>query len=469
MKWDASIGFSLPFGNPLCEYIGKDQINYPQPRIFLVYIPFVSDQQNPTDLHSERNAAEAPSPEEPKPLVLAPSTTITTAISVVCVILAALSYVWNDYKNPGLILIRMGANTSATFEQFELYRLFSSAFLHGDVIHLLVNMMALWSFGTLLEALLGQKRYLLLYSISALCGSLASALLRAEGYSVGASGAIWGLMAAGIGIAYWPRGLLPEPVVLDMRKRVWVPLVINTLYSFRPGIDWRAHFAGGIAGFVLVAFVLNRGLKPLVERQSASDIETGGAQFSRVGAWVMCILMGASVVAGLVMGKPWDYAKAPNYTRVTLPGTEISLELPTILANRIQVEQKANETMVVSFGDLGAAPMIIEVIYSRNELEGLPTEARDAFMQNLAEASPQQLPQNFKPVGKAVRTNVGGKDCVVFESKLFETQVKNYGFLQGARLFYLRFYFLDKGATGWTEVPERVVVSVRGGDAQSHP
>lgn len=68
------------------------------------------------------------------------------------------------------------------------------------------QLIALASFGLMLERLLGPERYIVLYGLSALGGGLASALLRGPGLAVGASGAIWGLMAAGVGLAVWPRG-----------------------------------------------------------------------------------------------------------------------------------------------------------------------------------------------------------------------------------------------------------------------
>src|SRR6185369_182404 len=130
--------------------------------------------------------------------------------------------------------------------------------------HLAVNMIALASFGPLLERLLGPRRYILLYGLSGLGAGLASALLRGPGVSVGASGAIWGLMAAGVGLALWPRGLLPLLRLDQARRRATFPLVINIAYSFSPGVDLWAHFGGGLVGFALMATgLITRGVDPL--------------------------------------------------------------------------------------------------------------------------------------------------------------------------------------------------------------
>jgi rhomboid protease GluP len=114
------------------------------------------------------------------------------------------------------------------------WTLLSSAFLHIGLMHLLFNMAALLSFGPLLERVLGWRRYVVLYALSALGGGMASALGHEVIVSAGASGALWGLMVGGAGLAVRPRDVLPRSVVGSMRKQVWTPVLINLVYSFQP-------------------------------------------------------------------------------------------------------------------------------------------------------------------------------------------------------------------------------------------
>src|SRR5690606_37167980 len=79
---------------------------------------------------------------------------------------------------------------------FEPWRLLTAVFAHGGFIHLALNMLALWMLGQILEPMLGRGRYLALYLISGLGGSVAVALIAPGNPTVGASGAILGLMAA---------------------------------------------------------------------------------------------------------------------------------------------------------------------------------------------------------------------------------------------------------------------------------
>lgn len=133
---------------------------------------------------------------------------------------------------------------------FEPWRLLTAVFVHGGFIHLALNMLALWMLGQSLEPLLGRVRFLALYLISGLGGSVAVALIAPGSATVGASGAIFGLMAAlliiGRHIGANVTGLL-------------VILGINLVYGFvvSQNISWQAH-VGGLAVGALVAFILTR-------------------------------------------------------------------------------------------------------------------------------------------------------------------------------------------------------------------
>lgn len=132
---------------------------------------------------------------------------------------------------------------------FEPWRLLTVLFVHGGLVHVGLNMLALWMLGQILEPMLGRSRFLALYLISGLGGSVAAACLAPLTPVVGASGAIFGLMAAlliiGRHIGANVTGIL-------------VVLGINFFFgAFVGGISWQAHLGGVIAG-ALVAFVYTR-------------------------------------------------------------------------------------------------------------------------------------------------------------------------------------------------------------------
>lgn len=127
----------------------------------------------------------------------------------------------------------------------EYHRLFTSMFLHFGLIHLLMNMWALWVLGRTLEAALGPARYLALYLLSGLGGSVAVYLFAPGSLTAGASGAIFGMFAALF-------------VVLRRLKRdtssVVPILVINLVITFAvPGISIAGHLGGMVTGAILGA------------------------------------------------------------------------------------------------------------------------------------------------------------------------------------------------------------------------
>jgi len=129
------------------------------------------------------------------------------------------------------------------------YRMLTSMFLHGSVMHILFNMVSLWWIGGPLEAALGRARYTTLYFVSGLSGSALTYLLAGPNQpSLGASGAIFGLFGA--------TAVLMRRLNYDMRPVIGL-LVVNLIISFSPGfnIAWQAH-VGGLIGGVVVGYAM---------------------------------------------------------------------------------------------------------------------------------------------------------------------------------------------------------------------
>lgn len=121
------------------------------------------------------------------------------------------------------------------------YRLLTAVFLHWDWWHLGLNMLSLWWIGPQLEQVLGRLRYTALYLVSGLMGSALSFLVAGAGvFSLGASGAIFGLLGATV-VLHRASGYPLGPIV--------ALIVFNLILTFSmSGIDWRAHVGGLVAG-----------------------------------------------------------------------------------------------------------------------------------------------------------------------------------------------------------------------------
>ena len=128
----------------------------------------------------------------------------------------------------------------------EYYRIITAGFLHGSLVHLLLNMYALYIIGGQMESYLGKVRYIIVYMLALISGSLMSMTL-SNYASVGASGAIFGLMGSMLYFGYHYRVYLG-----NVLKSQILPLIfINLVYGFlAPGIDNFGHIGGLIGGYL---------------------------------------------------------------------------------------------------------------------------------------------------------------------------------------------------------------------------
>jgi membrane associated rhomboid family serine protease len=131
----------------------------------------------------------------------------------------------------------------------EYYRLLTAGFLHAGLFHLLTNMLSLWILGSIIEPAVGSWRFGLIYFVSLLCGSFGALLLSPDALTVGASGAIFGLLSAAAIVA-WNRGFS----LMESGLGIWIGL--NLLITFTvPNISVGGHI-GGLVGGAIAALLL---------------------------------------------------------------------------------------------------------------------------------------------------------------------------------------------------------------------
>jgi membrane associated rhomboid family serine protease len=128
----------------------------------------------------------------------------------------------------------------------QYWRLLTGTFVHVNLLHLLFNMIALWFFGPMVETLLGRTRFIALYLLSALAGSVAVYLFTPPPVAtIGASGAVFGVLGAALVISFQRK--------MDTS---WLLMLLgfNLIYSFvAPGVSWQGHLGGLVAGLGLGA------------------------------------------------------------------------------------------------------------------------------------------------------------------------------------------------------------------------
>jgi len=141
-------------------------------------------------------------------------------------------------------------------DQSEYWRLITSIFIHIGFIHLFLNNYALWIIGQEIEQIYGSARFVALYLITGVIGSLASFLFNPKATSAGASGAIFGLFGIMATFAFRYRKEIPRLLSREIKRRVLPVIAINLLFGFSVRIvDNAAHLGGLLSGVALALII----------------------------------------------------------------------------------------------------------------------------------------------------------------------------------------------------------------------
>ncbi len=199
---------------------------------------------------------------------------ITYLIIAMCVIFYIVPVVFGAYND----VIEAYCIHGPSVRAGQYYRLFTGIFLHGGPIHLLLNCYALYVIGRQIESFLGKFKFLIIYLFSGIMGALFSCIFGGATGSVGASGAIFGLMGALLYFGYHYRVYLGNVV-----KSQIIPLIcVNLLFGFlQPGVDNAAHI-GGLIGGTMITMALG------IDNKSTTS--------EKVNGWIMTTIFTAFII-----------------------------------------------------------------------------------------------------------------------------------------------------------------------------
>ena len=203
-----------------------------------------------------------------------PATTLLTGAILAGFGIEILSGAWTNPE----ILWRIGAIVPYyIFAEGEYWRLVTAMFLHGDgtpggtVLHLALNLFALFQVGSLYEVMFGTRRFVTVYFVAGLVASVTSAL-HIDGASVGASGAIFGILGAFVFSVFRSPRWRHEPAARSVVKQIAFLTVANLAIGMRiPQIDNAAHVGGLVAGLLLGA-LLPHNVPPPPPRGAVVDV-----------------------------------------------------------------------------------------------------------------------------------------------------------------------------------------------------
>lgn len=174
---------------------------------------------------------------------------LTYILILINVIVFALMYIYGNGSEDIETLKNFGANYIPLVKSGEYIRLITSAFVHIGIIHLLSNMYALYVIGRQVEQLYGRMKYILIYFISAITGSLFTVVFSSSNtVAAGASGAIFGLLGALLYFGYSYRGYIGNSII----NQVLPAILLNLVIGFSsPNIGNSAHIGGLIGGYLI--------------------------------------------------------------------------------------------------------------------------------------------------------------------------------------------------------------------------
>ena len=181
---------------------------------------------------------------KPKPII------VTKMLIIFNILLYIVTLFYTKDFTKSLILL--GANSRALVLQGEYYRLLTNAFLHGSLFHLLVNIYSLLIIGSQVETFIGKGKFLIVYLLSAFMGSLFSVIFLENSISIGASGAIFGLLGSLLYFGYHYRLYLSNALTTQIIPIIIVNLILGFTLS---GIDNAAHIGGLIGGYLSTMIV----------------------------------------------------------------------------------------------------------------------------------------------------------------------------------------------------------------------
>jgi len=225
-------------------------------------------------------------------------------------------------------LLVWGANFGPLTVNGQWWRLFTALFVHLSLLHLALNMWALWSVGHLSERLFGRGTMLFLYVAAGVLASLTSIAWDPSLSSVGASGAIFGVFGAFLAFLSRQRRQIPAVIV----RKHWISTSAFVLFNLisgavQPGIDNAAHLGGLLSGFAL-GYIFARPLDGEVRRHFPVNRSLGAAAFIATIVFA-AIWQVKGIGSGLTI--PEQYFRAHSaYVR----GEANNLELWNALATR---------------------------------------------------------------------------------------------------------------------------------------
>jgi len=263
----------------------------------------------------------------------APVTPALVAVNVLMFVVAGVMGAGFLMPHPD-VLVRLGSNYTPLTVGGEWWRLLTSTFLHFGLAHLAFNMFALYANGVFAERLFGSARFIVIYLVAGLSGSLASLFWHPIVNAAGASGAIFGVLGALVAVFIRTPGGIPASVTKAQRTSALLFIFYNLMNGARvANIDNAAHVGGLVGGFVMGLLLM----RPLDARRTEQ-------RWTGQWAIVTAVLCGAALICARLIAGGTLAPRAAHDER----GNPIPLEVlagPIQTFGRVRIGMSADEVL----------------------------------------------------------------------------------------------------------------------------
>jgi membrane associated rhomboid family serine protease len=323
------------------------------------------------------------------------------------------------------IMIQLGTNFGPLTLDGQWWRLLTSMFLHFGLIHIAFNMLALYVNGSVAERIFGSLRYLVIYLVAGLCGSVASLLWHSQVNSAGASGAIFGVLGSMIAFYMRKEGGVPPSEMKAQLNSAGLFVFYNLVLGASAQIDNAAHI-GGLAGGFVMGFLLSRPLQ--ADRASKN--------WNR--QWLMALLVVA--LAGATLS--YFVAHKANVAVRTFAGLKLGTPVEKLIQLKGQPIQRQGAAWIYSVGASEDQGVVSAILTS--ETKG---SVRAVLYDGDKASAPPELPylrgmskdEVIKRYGRILATKDGqdGSAWVIFENGvgvyMAHAVVRSYGIYDTAQ------------------------------------
>jgi membrane associated rhomboid family serine protease len=261
-------------------------------------------------------------------------------------------------------LLRWGANWGPLSLGTQPWRILTSNYVHGGIIHLAFNMWCLWNLGQLAERILGRLNFVILYTICGLAGSVASLWWHPMVVGVGASGAIFGLAGASIAVFYLGHLPIARPAMQGTVRSLMTFVGYNLLFGLAPGIDNSAHLGGLVAGLAMGA--------------ALSKHVMVAPEVRRTWAWLTWITM------AIVLFACYSHVRRIYPQMAMLANPQFMAAQQMVQARRALQQRRPDEAVALLQDVIEALPQAAEPRYLLGEaylMQHKPDEAIQAFQE----------------------------------------------------------------------------------------